>query len=82
MEKKKKIHMSKCIVPFVILSIFGFTGVAIYVQLATNMELSSTLIVSFYGFCTCELWALSSIKKTKIKNENKSEISIIEEGDE
>ena len=82
MEKKKKIHMSKCIVPFVILSIFSFTGVAIYVQLATNMELSSTLIVSFYGFCTCELWELSSIKKTKIKNENKSEISIIEEGDE
>lgn len=84
MEKqKKKIHMSKWIVPFVILSIFSFTGLAIYVQLATSVELSATLIVSFYGFCTCELWMLSGIKKTKIKKEGQqSEFSIIEEESE
>ena len=53
MEKqKKKIHMSKWIVPFVIVSIFSFTGLAIYVQLATTMELSPTLITCFYAFCT------------------------------
>lgn len=82
MEKqKRKIHMSRWIVPFVILSIFSFTGLAIYVQLATTMELSSTLITCFYTFCTGELWMLASIKKTKVKNENKSEISIIEESE-
>jgi hypothetical protein len=59
--------MSKWIVPFVIISIFIFTGMAIYLQFVTSVELSSTLILSFYGFCTGELWMLSSIKKAKIK---------------
>lgn len=82
-KQKKKIHMSKWIVPFVILSIFGFTGLAIYVQLATTMELSPTLITCFYAFCTGELWMLASIKKTKVKKDNKiNEFSIIEEESE
>ena len=59
-------HMSKWIVLFIILSIFTFTGLAIWLQFKTQVELSSTLIVSFYGFCTGELWLLASIKKTKI----------------
>lgn len=59
-------HLSKWIVLFIILSIFIFTGFAIYLQFVTSVELSSTLIVSFYGFCTGELWLLASIKKTKI----------------
>lgn len=61
-------HMSKWIVVFIILSIFTFTGAAIYLQFVTSVELSSTLIMSFYGFCTGELWLLASIKKTKIKS--------------
>lgn len=81
---KKKVRMSKLIVPFVIISIFSFTGVAVYVQLKTNIELSSTLITCFYAFCTGELWMLASIKKTKVKKENQqqSEFSIIEEESE
>ena len=67
--KKKKFHISKWIIPFVIISLFSFTGLAIYVQLATNMELSGTLITCFFAFCTGELWMLASIKKTKIKNQ-------------
>lgn len=66
--KKRKIHLSKLIVPFVILSIFTFTGLAMYIQIASGIELSSTLITCFFGFCTGELWMLSSIKKTKINN--------------
>ena len=66
--KKKKFHMSKLIVPFVILSLFSFTGLAIYLQFVTQVELSSTLITCFFAFCTGELWMLASIKKTKIKN--------------
>lgn len=65
---KKKIHMSKVIVPFVILSIFTFTGLAMYVQIRSGVELSSTLIACFFGFCTGELWMLASIKKSKVKN--------------
>ena len=63
---KKKKSMSKWIVPFVIISIFGFTGVAIWLQFIIGMELSPTLITCFFGFCTTELLALASIKKAKI----------------
>ena len=66
--KKKKFNMSKLIVPFVILSLFSFTGLAIYLQFVTQVELSSTLITCFFAFCTGELWMLASIKKTKIKS--------------
>ena len=66
---KKKHHISKWIVVFVILSIFCFTGLAIYLQFVTSVELSATLITCFYGFCTTEILALASIKKCRIKND-------------
>lgn len=66
---KKKHNMSKWIVIFVILSIFSFTGLAIWLQFAGNVELSSTLITCFFGFCTGELWMLASIKKTRINHD-------------
>jgi NhaP-type Na+/H+ or K+/H+ antiporter len=72
---KKKIHMSKIIVPFVIVSIFTFTGLAMYVQIRSGVELSSTLIACFFAFCTGELWMLASIKKSKVKN-NTSDLPI------
>ena len=49
---KKKIHMSKFIVIFVVLSLFSFTALAMYVQLKSGVELSATLIGCFFGFCT------------------------------
>lgn len=70
-NKKVKKAFSRKIVPFVIFSIFTFTGVAVYVQIKTGMELSPTLITCFFGFCTGELWCLSSIKKVKLKQLNK-----------
>ena len=63
---KKKVHLTKWIVPFVIVSIFTFTGLAMYVQIVTGIELSATLISCFFAFCTGELWMLASIKKAKI----------------
>lgn len=63
---KKKRHMSKFIVIFVILSIFAFTIAAMYVQIVSGVELSATLIGCFYGFATTELLALASVKKAKI----------------
>ncbi len=67
-KKQKKRSLRDWVVPFVILSIFSFTAVAVWVQLAIQVELSSTLITCFYAFCTVELWALASIEKTKIIN--------------
>jgi hypothetical protein len=64
--KKKKLHLSKLIIPFVILSVFAFTGMAIALQFYGNVELSATLITCFYGFCGGELWMLASVKKAKI----------------
>jgi hypothetical protein len=51
---------------FVIISVFAFTGLAIWLQFTGQLELSSTLITCFYAFCTGELWMLASLKKAKI----------------
>lgn len=67
--KQKKMTLSRLIIPFVIISLFAFTGLAIYLQFVTSVELSATLITCFFGFCTGELWMMASIKKTKIKNQ-------------
>ena len=69
---KKKRGMSKLLVPFIVASIFIFTGVAIWLQYRTGVELSSTLIMSFFGFCSSELFMLAGIKKTKVKNDYNS----------
>ena len=69
MKQNKKVHLGRWIIPFVIASLFTFTGLAIYLQFVTQVELSATLITCFFGFCTGELWMLASIKKTKIKNQ-------------
>ena len=66
---KKKHNMSKWIIIFVIASIFIFTVAAMWVQVVSGVELSSTLITCFFGFCTTELLALASIKKAKIYND-------------
>ena len=63
---------SKFIIFFVIISIFAFTGLAMWIQLKTGIELSPTLITCFYAFCTGELWMLASIKKSKLNNGQKS----------
>ena len=78
---KKKKGMSRWIVPFVIISIFGFTGLAVWLQFATNMELSPTLITCFFGFCGGELWMLASIKKAKINMYDIDEDGIPDEED-
>ena len=66
--KKKKVKTSAWVIPFVIFSLFSFTGIAVYVQIKTGIELSSTLITCFFAFCTGELWMLASIKKSKLRN--------------
>lgn len=77
-HKAKKLKLmkhsrtSKFIIFFVIISIFVFTGLAMWVQIRTGVELSPTLITCFYAFCTGELWMLASIKKSKLNNGQKT----------
>lgn len=78
LKLKKHSRTSKLIIFFVIASIFTFTGLAMWVQIRTGVELSPTLITCFYAFCTGELWMLSSIKKSKLNNGQKSRAYDIE----
>lgn len=71
-KKEKHSKTSKRIILFVILSLFTFTGLAMYVQIKSGIELSPTLTTCFYAFCTGELWMLASIKKAKLSNGQKS----------
>lgn len=78
-QKPKHSKTSKRIIAFVIVSIFVFTGVAIYVPFMTGNNIPDALIVAFYAFCTGELWMLASIKKTKISMGQKdNEYQLIE----
>lgn len=82
-KKPKHSVTSKKIIAFIILSIFGFTGIAIFVQLKIGVELSPTLITCFYAFCTGELWMLATIKKSKLKTGQKeTEYKIITPDDD
>lgn len=69
--KNEHSRTSKRIIVFVIMAIFVFTGLAIWAQVKTGMELSPTLITCFFTFCTGELWMLASIKKSKLKTGQK-----------
>lgn len=71
-KKPKHSTTSKKLIAFIIVAIFAFTGIAVYVQLRVGVELSPTLITCFYAFCTGELWMLATIKKSKLKNGQKT----------
>lgn len=72
MKLKKHSRTSKLIIVFVILSLFTYTGLAMYVQIKSGIELSPTLTTCFYAFCTGELWLLATIKKAKLNNGQKA----------
>ncbi len=64
---KQKGKFSKVIVLSVICANIIFTATVLWVFLRTSAE-PSTLVMSWFGFTTAELWSLASIKKTKEKN--------------
>lgn len=73
-KRKLKQHSrtSKVIIAFVIVSLFAYTGLAMFVQIKSGVELSPTLTTCFFAFCTGELWMLSTIKKAKLNNGQKA----------
>lgn len=71
-KKKKKSNFSKGVVLFVIIANILFTVAVLSAFIVTQTE-PSTLIMSWFGFTTAELWSLASIKKTKEKNKGDEE---------
>lgn len=71
-KKKKKSNFSKGVVLFVIIANILFTVAVLSAFIVTQTE-PSTLIMSWFGFTTVELWSLASIKKTKEKNKGDDE---------
>lgn len=65
-------RFSKKIVALVILLNVAFTGAVLYVFLRTGNE-PTTLIAAWFTFTTGELWLLSGITKTKVKEGYTSE---------
>ncbi len=65
-KQKKKGRFSKFIVVLVILLNVIFTTGIFYVFTKVGNE-PSTLIVSWFGFTTVELWSLSKIKREESK---------------
>lgn len=59
-------RFSKKIVALVILLNVGFTGAVLYLFLRTGSE-PTALIGCWFAFTTGELWMLSGITKTKVK---------------
>lgn len=72
----KNISYSKWIVALIIILNALFTASTLIVFAMTSTE-PSTLILSWFGFTTGELWLLSGIKKSKVKA--KSELQKIKE---
>ena len=71
-KKNEKSNFSKGVVLFVIIANILFTVAVLSAFIVTQTE-PSTLIMSWFGFTTAELWSLASIKKTKEKNKGDDE---------
>lgn len=85
MDKDKKKKVSNRMLVVSVFNILWFTIVAIILQFKTTVELSSTLITSWYAFWTCEIFALAGIRIGKAKycnkdNEDTEETEVDEDG--
>jgi hypothetical protein len=65
---KKKFDYAKIMLPVAVFNISWFSVVAIILQFVCQVELSSTLILCWYGFWTTEVALLAGIKMNKVKN--------------
>jgi hypothetical protein len=69
----KNLQFSKFVVTLVIALNILFTAGILYVFMRTGSE-PSTLVACWFAFTTGELWALSSIKKRKLQQEDKQQV--------
>jgi len=63
------VKFSKKIVLLIVLMNIAFTGATLAVFWHTGNE-PAVLVGAWFGFTTGELWLLSGIKKSKIKNDS------------
>lgn len=71
-EKKRLSALDKYVI-FSFFNIIIFTIIALVYQFVTNEELSSTLIMSFFGVFGGELLMLAMIKRLKLKKEDSND---------
>lgn len=64
---KKKIKTSKLMLALSIISISIYTGVSLWIQYCTGVEVSTTLTTCVFIFFGTELLSLAGIKITKVK---------------
>lgn len=69
----KNRQFSKFVVTLVIALNIIFTAGILYVFMRTGSE-PATLVACWFAFTTGELWALSSIKKRKLQQEDKQQV--------
>lgn len=65
-----KLNKSDLILAFVILAVHIFTISVLWVFYKVSSE-PTTLIVSYFGFMTVEVWTLGTIKKHNITSEKR-----------
>lgn len=70
--RSKKKDFSKKIVIAVIIMNIAFTIAIMYLFLKTSSE-PQTLIASWFGFTTVEMWNMAKIKQSKIKQTKENE---------
>lgn len=73
MKKNKRNFTSKIVLGVSIVSAIVYTIAAFLLQFNGNMEISPTLTTCFFTFFTVEIFNLTSIKKSKIKNNYNSQ---------
>lgn len=71
---KKKVKTTKIMLAISVFNVLWFTIAAIILQFKMGIELSSTLIVSWYTFWTVEIWTMSGITKKKVEFGQDSEV--------
>ena len=77
-KKEKKVSNIMLIISVV--AVLGYVAAAFWVQLMTGTEISPTVTTLWFAFWTSELWALTSIKRNKIKHSYDETIYNTEDG--
>lgn len=62
-----------------IVAIISFTIICLYIQYATSMEVSSTLITLWFSFWTVEIISLAGIKVSKVFKNSEFSLSTEDE---
>jgi hypothetical protein len=75
MDKRKRYKLkssgkfSKLLILAIVLANIGFTAVVLWMFYATGSE-PGVLIGAWFAFTTGELWALATIKRSKVRSKN------------